>query len=153
MSAHQAFAKLGLVLPPAPVPAGAYKPCLIDSRHVYVSGHLPVRPDGSFVLGRVGHDLDKEAAKAAAQLVGLAILATLTAQFGSLDPIKRVMKVFGMVNAIAEFTEHPFVINGCSELFSAVWGADNGVGVRSSVGVASLPVNVPVEIEAVFELE
>lgn len=153
MSAQKAFGALGLALPPAPKPAGAYKPCLIDGRHLYVSGHLPVQSDGSLIVGRVGRDLDKEAAKAAAQQVGLTILATLAAQFGSLDPIKRVIKVFGMVNGTAEFTEHPFVINGCSELFGAVWGTDRGVGVRSSVGVASLPANVPVEIEAIFELD
>jgi len=152
MSAQAAFAALSLALPPAPRPAGAYKPCLIDGRHVYVSGHLPTQSDGSLIIGRIGHDLDKEAGKVAARQVGLTILASLTATLGSLDTIKRVIKVFGMVNATADFTEQPFVINGCSELFGVVWGADHGIGVRSSVGVASLPGNVPVEIEALFEL-
>lgn len=152
MSAHQAFAALNLALPPAPKPAGVYKPCLVDGRHVYVSGHGPVRDDGSLITGHVGRDLDKEAGKAAARQVGLTILATLTANLGSLDRIKRVIKVLGMVNATADFTDHPFVINGCSELFGQVWGPDQGIGVRSAVGMASLPGDIAVEIEAVFEL-
>ena len=152
MSAHQSFETLGLALPPAPKPAGVYKPCLVDGRHVYVSGHGPVLPDGSLITGRVGLDLDKDAGKNAARQVGLTILATLTASLGSLDKIKRVIKVLGMVNATPDFGDHPFVINGCSELFSAVWGSDQGIGVRSAVGMGSLPGNIAVEIEAVFEL-
>jgi enamine deaminase RidA (YjgF/YER057c/UK114 family) len=80
------------------------------------------------------------------------MLATLKANLGSLNKIKRVIKVLGMVNAVPDFGRHPFVINGCSELFAEVWGADNGVGVRSAVGMGSLPDNIPVEIEAMFEL-
>jgi enamine deaminase RidA (YjgF/YER057c/UK114 family) len=152
MSASQAFASLGLALPPAPKPAGVYKPCLVDGRHVYVSGHGPVLPDGSLITGRVGLDLDAEAGKNAARQVGLTMLATLTANLGSLDAIKRVVKVLGMVNATPDFGDHPFVINGCSELFSAVWGSDHGIGVRSAVGMGSLPGNIAVEIEALFEL-
>jgi enamine deaminase RidA (YjgF/YER057c/UK114 family) len=152
MSAHQTFASLGLALPPAPKPAGVYKPCLVDGRHVYVSGHGPVQPDGSLICGRVGQDLDKEAGKAAARQVGLTIIATLAANLGSLDKIKRVIKVLGMVNATADFGDHPFVINGCSELFGEVWGEDLGIGVRSAVGMGSLPGNIAVEIEALFEL-
>ena len=101
----------------------------------------------------VGVDLNAEEGKLAAQQVGLAILATLKANLGSLNKIKRVIKVLGMVNAVPEFERHPFVINGCSELFAKVWGPDNGVGVRSAVGMGSLPDNIPVEIEAMFELE
>ena len=152
MSAHQAFAALGLALPAAPKPAGVYTPCVVDGRHVYVSGHGPVLPDGSQITGRVGLDLDAEAGKNAARQVGLAILATLTANLGSLDKVKRVIKVLGMVNATPDFGNHPFVINGCSELFAAVWGTDHGIGVRSAVGMGSLPGNIAVEIEALFEL-
>ena len=152
MSAHQAFAALGLALPAAPKPAGVYKPCVVDGRHVYVSGHGPVLPDGSQITGRVGLDLDAEAGKNAARQVGLAILATLTANLGSLDKVKRVIKVLGMVNATPDFGNHPFVINGCSELFAAVWGTDHGIGVRSAVGMGSLPGNIAVENEALFEL-
>lgn len=151
MSAQQAFAALGLSLPPAPKPAGAYKPFLIDGRHVYVSGHLPVRADGTLITGRVGRDLDAAGGKAAARQAALTILATLTGGLGSLDGIKRVIKVLGMVNATDDFTEHPFVINGCSELFGEIWGHDHGIGVRSSIGVGSLPGNVAVEVEALFE--
>ncbi|MCU0449993.1 MAG: RidA family protein, partial [Bernardetiaceae bacterium] len=111
-----------------------------------------VQADGSLIIGKVGVDLDTEAAKAAARQVGLAILATLRANLGSLDRVGRVLKVLGMVNATPDFARHPYVINGCSELFAAVWGPDLGVGVRSAVGMGSLPDNIPVEIEAVFEL-
>jgi enamine deaminase RidA (YjgF/YER057c/UK114 family) len=102
--------------------------------------------------GRVGRDLDADAGKHAARQVGLSILATLVASLGSLDRVKRVVKVLGMVNSTADFERHPYVLNGCSELFAAVWGPDLGVGVRSAVGMGSLPDDIPVEIEAVFEL-
>jgi len=84
--------------------------------------------------------------------VGLCILQSLIKEYGSLNRIKRVIKVFGMINAVPDYNQHPIVINGCSELFREIWGDDLGVGVRSAVGMGSLPDNVPVEIEAVFEL-
>jgi enamine deaminase RidA (YjgF/YER057c/UK114 family) len=149
---EQRFAQSGLVLPPAPLPVGVYKPCLVDGNKLYVSGHGPVQADGTLVIGRIGKDLDQEAGKAAAQQVGLAILATIKKHVGSLDQVKRVIKVLGMVNCVPEFQKHPYIINGCSELFALVWGTDNGVGVRSAVGFGSLPDNIPVEIEALFEL-
>lgn len=152
MSADENFESLGLQLPPAPTPLGVYKPFLIDGKHVYVSGHGPLLPDKSLIIGRVGVDMDIDEAKLAARQVGLAILATLKQNLGSLDKIKRVIKVLGMVNASDTFGKHPFVINGCSELFAQVWGTENGIGVRSSVGMATLPDNIPVEIEAMFEL-
>lgn len=147
-----AFASLNLVLPPAPVPMGVYKPCLIDGKYLYVSGHGPVQPDKSLIMGRVGRTLDAEQGKLAARQVGLTILSTIKAHIGTLDKVKRVIKILGMVNAVAEFEKHPYVINGCSELFAQIWGEENGVGVRSAVGFASLPENIPVEIEALFEL-
>jgi enamine deaminase RidA (YjgF/YER057c/UK114 family) len=153
MTPEQNFAQLGLVLPPAPKPLGVYKPFLAVGNLAYVSGHGTVQADGSLIIGKVGVDLDTEAAKAAARQVGLAILATLRANLGSLDRVGRVLKVLGMVNATPDFARHPYVINGCSELFAAVWGPDLGVGVRSAVGMGSLPDNIPVEIEAVFELK
>jgi enamine deaminase RidA (YjgF/YER057c/UK114 family) len=152
MSADDNFQKLGLELPPAPTPLGVYKPFLIDGRHCYVSGHGPLLPDKTLIIGRVGDDMDKDEAKLAARQVGLAILATLKQNLGSFDKIKRVIKVLGMVNANASFERHPYVINGCSELFAEVWGTENGIGVRSAVGMATLPDNIPVEIEALFEL-
>ena len=151
-SPDQRFEQLGLTLPPAPKPLGVYKPFLIVGNMVYVSGHGTVKDDGTLIIGKVGIDLNVDEAKLAAQQVGLAILATLTKNLGSLNKIKRVVKVLGMVNAVPEFERHPFVINGCSELFAKVWGEENGVGVRSAVGMGSLPDNIPVEIEALFEL-
>ena len=146
------FAKLGLTLPPAPKPLGVYKPCLIDGKYLYLSGHGTVKQDGSLIIGRIGVDLDIDQGKLAARQVGLAMLATIKANIGSLNKIKRVIKVLGMVNCTPDFERHPFVINGCSELFASVWGEENGIGVRSAVGMGSLPDNIPVEIEALFEL-
>jgi enamine deaminase RidA (YjgF/YER057c/UK114 family) len=148
---HQ-FEKLGLKLPPAPIPKGVYKPFLIVGNFAYVSGHGTTKEDGSLIIGRIGKDLTIDEGKLAARQVGLAILATLKQNLGTLNKIKRVIKVLGMVNCIPEFERHPFVINGCSELFASVWGEENGIGVRSAVGMGSLPDNIPVEIEALFEL-
>jgi enamine deaminase RidA (YjgF/YER057c/UK114 family) len=146
------FSALNLVLPPAPEPKGVYTPLLQDGKHIYVSGHLPVNTDGTLHRGKIGSDIDPEAGKQAARQAGLTILATLRSNLGSLNRIKRVIKVFGMVNATSDFEKQPYVINGCSELLVDVFGRENGIGVRSAVGVASLPENVPVEIEAIFEL-
>ena len=151
-SPEENFAALGLTLPPAPKPLGVYKPGLKVDHFYYVSGHGTVQTDGSLIIGRIGVDLDIEEGKLAARQVGLAILATLKAQLGSLNRIKRVIKVLGMVNATDDFLRHPYVINGCSELFAQEWGEENGIGVRSAVGMGTLPDNIPVEIEAVFEL-
>lgn len=147
----QNFAQLGLTLPPAPKPLGVYKPFLIVNNFVYVSGHGTVKDDGSLIIGRIGKDMDMEDGKLAARQVGLAILATLKQNLGTLNKIKRVVKVLGMVNCVPEFERHPYIINGCSELFAKVWGEENGIGVRSAVGMGSLPDNIPVEIEAIFE--
>ena len=151
-NADQNFEQLGYSLPPAPKPMGVYKPFLIVGNLAYVSGHGTVKDDGSLIIGRIGKDLTQDEGKLAARQVGLAILATLKQNLGSLTKIKRVIKVLGMVNCTPEFEKHPFVINGCSELFAGVWGNDNGIGVRSAVGMGSLPDNIPVEIEAIFEL-
>ena len=149
---EQNFAALGLNLPPAPTPLGVYKPCLIDGKYLYVSGHGTVKDDKSLIIGRIGQDMNAEEGKLAARQVALAILATIKANIGSLDKVKRVIKVLGMVNCTPDFEKHPFIINGCSELFAQVWGSDDGVGVRSAVGMGSLPGNIPVEIECLFEL-
>ena len=100
----------------------------------------------------MGSEVDAEQGKLAARQVGLAILSTLQTNLGSLNKIKRVIKVLGMVNCTPEFEQHPYVINGCSELFSEIFGEENGIGVRSAVGMGSLPGNISVEIEALFEL-
>jgi len=152
ISPNEKLNQLNLELPPAPSPLGVYKPFLIVGRLVYVSGHGPIKSDGTLIKGRIGKDIDMEAGKLAARQVGLAILSTLKTNLGNLNRIKRVIKVLGMVNATEDFKKHPYVINGCSEIFSEVFGEENGVGVRSAVGMGSLPDNIPVEIEAVFEL-
>lgn len=151
-NASQNFIETGLTLPPAPTPMGVYKPFLIDGNHLYVSGHGPVKNNGTLITGRVGDTLDIEEGKNAAQQVGLTILSTIVTNLGSLNKVKRVIKVLGMVGCTPDFEKHPDVINGCSELFKKVWGEENGVGVRSAVGMGSLPGNIPVEIEALFEL-
>lgn len=152
-NAEEQFARLGLSLPPAPKPLGIYKPYLIEGKYLYLSGHGPVQDDKTLIIGRIGKDLDLEQGKLAARQVGLTMLSTIRTHVGELNKIKRVIKVFGMVNCTPEFERHPYVINGCSELFAAVWGENNGVGVRSAVGFGSLPDNIPVEIEAIFELQ
>jgi enamine deaminase RidA (YjgF/YER057c/UK114 family) len=152
MSVEQRISELGLVLPPTPKPAGVYRPVLISGNHAYVSGHAPLREDGTRIVGRVEVDLHVSNARAAARQAGLAILSSLRAHLGSLDRIHRVVKILGLVNCTADFQQHPAVINGCSELFVEVFGEENGVGARSAVGANSLPGNISVEIEAIFEL-
>ncbi len=152
MGAETQVAQLKLELPPAPKPAGVYKPVVVIGNLAYISGHGPLKADKTVITGRVGADLDLQAGKLAARQVGLAILASVRAELGSLDRVRRVIKVLGMVNATSEFRDHPAVINGCSELFAEIFGPDNGVGARSAVGMASLPGNIAVEIEAIFEI-
>jgi enamine deaminase RidA (YjgF/YER057c/UK114 family) len=152
MTPQLRFESLALTLPPAPQPGGVYKPALIVGQHLYLSGHGPLLPDNTLLRGRVGLDLDAEGGKQAARQVGLTMLATILATLGSFDKVRRVTKVLGMVNSTADFEKHPLVINGASELFAEIWGPEYGIGVRSAVGMGSLPGNIPVEIEAVFEL-
>jgi enamine deaminase RidA (YjgF/YER057c/UK114 family) len=152
MSAEAKIVELNLQLPPPPKVGGVYKPVVIAGNMAYVSGHVSLKADGSIITGRVGADLDQEAGKKAAEAAGLAILSTLRANLGSLDRIKRVIKTLGMVNSTLEFTNHPEVINGCSELWGKVWGPDHGIGARSAVGMGSLPRNATIEVEAIFEL-
>ncbi|MDO9339742.1 MAG: RidA family protein [Bacteroidales bacterium] len=143
--------ELGLILPPAPKPAGVYKPVLVVDKFLYVSGQGPIRSDGTLMTGRLGADLDKEEGKLAARQVGLTMLSTIKTHFGELKKIKRVIKVLGMVNCAPGFEQQPAVINGFSELMAEVFGEENGIGVRSAVGMI-LPSNIPVEVEAMFEL-
>src|SRR4030095_3852840 len=145
-------ASLNVTLPPAPKPVAVYKPVVVVGSLAYVSGHGPLREGKTLIPGGGGRDLDLDAGKAAARQVGLAILATLRERFGSLDRVKRLVKVLGMVNTAPDFYDHPKVINGCSELFAEIWGQENGIGARSAVGMGPLPGNIAVEIEAIFEL-
>tara|TARA_B100000614_G_C14527333_1_gene485049 strand:- start:1275 stop:1739 length:465 start_codon:yes stop_codon:yes gene_type:complete len=142
---------LGLKLPPAPKPAGVYRPTLLVDKFLYVSGQGPMKLDGDLIKGRVGKDLDLEQGKLAARQVGLTMLSSIQNHFGSIDKIKRVIKVLGMVDCTDDFTKQPLVINGFSELMVDIFGEHNGIGVRSAVGM-TLPHGIPVEIEAMFEI-
>ena len=152
MTPEARLTELNLELPPAPKPVAVYKPLVIAGNLAYVSGHGPLRTDKSLMTGRVGSDVDAAFGKAAARQTGLAILATLREHLGSLDRVQRVVKVLGMVNCTPDFCDHPAVINGCSELFRDVFGEAKGIGARSAVGMGSLPGNIAVEIEAIFEV-
>ena len=151
MSADARLVQMHLELPPAPKPAGVYKPVVQVGNLLYVSGHGPLKPDGSLMTGKVGADLSEEEGKLAARQVGLAIIASLKSYLGSLDRVVRVVKTLGMVNATPDFAKHPAVINGFSELFRDLFGED-GVGARSAVGMGSLPSNIAVEIEVILEI-
>ena len=152
MSAEKRIHELGLQLPPAPKPAGVYQPVVMVGNLCYVSGHGPLKPDGTLITGRVGADLDQQAGYQAARQTGLAILASLKAKLGNLDRVRRVIKTLGMVNAAPDFQQHPAVINGFSELFADVFGKEHGIGARSAVGMGSLPGNIAVEIEVIVEV-
>jgi len=152
MTPQEQFENLSDIQPVTSGSKGIYKSCIKVDQLVYTSGHVPFDTAGNRIKGTVGSNMDTETAKGVARNVGLCILQSLIKEYGSLNRIKRVIKVFGMVNAVPEYNQHPIVINGCSELFREIWGDDLGVGVRSAVGMGSLPDNVPVEIEAVFEL-
>lgn len=153
MSAEARVKDLGLELPPAPKPMGVYKPVVVVDKLVYVSGHGPLKGDGTLMVGRVGQDVDQQFGYNAARQTGLAILASLRTALGDLDRVARLVKTLGMVNCTADFHQHPAVINGYSELLADVFGKEHGVGARSAVGMGSLPGNIAVEIEAIFELK
>ncbi len=144
--------ELHLALPNPPKPVAKYKTAVRVGNMLYVSGHGPLKPDGKMIVGRVGADLTAEQGKEAARTVGLAILATVRNTIGSLDKVKRLVKTLGMVNCTADFKDHPQVINGFSELMAEVFGEEGGVGARSAVGMGSLPQNIAVEVECIFEV-
>lgn len=146
------LAELKLELPPPPKPGGVYKPVLVVDNLLYVSGHVPLKSDGTLIKGRLGENMTTEEGKVAARQVGLAMLSSIKAGIGNLGRIKRLVKTFGMVNGTADFDQHPAVINGFSELMAELFGQENGIGARSAVGT-NLPFGVAVEIEAVFEIE
>lgn len=142
---------LGITLPPAPPAGGIYHSVVITGNLLFVSGQLPFLDDGSFIAGVVGKDLSLEEGKAAARQAGLTMLASIKAQIGDLDKIKRLVKTLGMVNCEQGFGGQPLVINGFSELFVELLGDENGRGARSAVGMV-LPRNAAVEVEAIFEI-
>ena len=152
MGAEARLAELKLELPPAPKPVATYVTAIRHGDLVYVSGHGPYRADGTLIIGKLGADMDVSGGQAAARQTGLAILATMRAYLGSLDKVVRLIKSLGMVNATPEFTDHPKVINGYSDLMKEVFG-DAGVGTRSAVGMGGLPAGIAVEIEAIFQVK
>lgn len=148
---EQKLAAMGLSLPVLPPSKGIYKSCVVQGTLVYLSGHVSIHTDGTYITGKLGQDLDEEQGQMAARQCGLAMLASLSRHLGGLDRVKGVVKLLGMVNATPDYEKHPIVVNGCSALFAELWG-DDGIGVRSAVGMGSLPGNVAVEIEGIFEL-
>lgn len=152
MPAEQRVQELNLTLPAPPKPAGVYRPVLVHDGLAWVSGHGPLKPDGTMLAGRVGDDLSQQDGYDAARVTALAMLASLRAEFGSLDRIERIVKTLGMVQCAEGFKEIPAVINGFSDLMRDVFGEANGIGARSAVGMMSLPGNIPVEVEAVFAI-
>jgi enamine deaminase RidA (YjgF/YER057c/UK114 family) len=142
--------KLDLSHPPTPV--ANYVPGVIVGKMLFMSGHGPRRADGTYITGKVGKDLNVEQAYQAARQVGVSMLSSMKAMLGDLDRVNRAVKVLGMVNAVPEFADHPKVVNGFSDLMVAVFG-ESGRHARSAVGMGSLPMVIPVEVEAVFELK
>ncbi len=151
MSAEARLAELGIELPTLMTPAGLYRSSVRVGDLIFLSGAAPVRPDGSLVLGKVGGTIDLETARHAARLVGLQLLAALQAELGSLDAVSQVVKLLGMVNCAPGFNNTPGVIDGCSELFIEVFG-EAGRSARSAVGMAELPFDLAVEIEAIVHV-
>jgi enamine deaminase RidA (YjgF/YER057c/UK114 family) len=148
MSATERLAKLGLTLPPSPAPLGNYVPFRLAGNLLFLSGVGPRHPDGSLTTGKVGVDVSVQQGFEAAKMCGLNLLVNIIAAVGSLDRVDTIVKVLGMVNATPGFGDHPKVIDGCTDLFVAVFG-ENGRPARSAVGMDSLPRNISVEIEAV----
>lgn len=148
MTHESRLASLGLVLPTPPKPVATYATVVQHGSLLYTAGHGPLRADGTYATGKLGATLDVAGGREAARLTGLAMLATLRAHLGSLDRVARIVKVLGFVNSTLEFTDHPQVINGFSDLMVQVFG-DAAVAARSAVGAPSLPAGIAVEVEAI----
>ncbi|MEM8857517.1 MAG: RidA family protein [Chloroflexota bacterium] len=144
--------ELGIKLPPSRPPGAVYKPMVIAGNMLYVSGNVPIRDDGTMIIGRAGDTITEADAKAAARQVGLCMLGNMQGELGSLNRVAKLVKTLGMVNCTPDFENQPEVINGFSELMVEVFGNENGKGARSAVGMM-LPRGVAVEIEAIFELK
>lgn len=144
---------LGIELPQPPLPVANYVRAVRAGNLVFLSGHGPSLPDGSYITGKLGRDLTTEEGYAAARQTGIALLASLKQEIGELRHVKRIVKVTGMVNSTSEYTEHPNVINGCSDLLVEVFGADKGKHARSAIGMSSLPIGIAVEIEMIVEVQ
>lgn len=152
MSAEERLTKLGIELPPAPKPVGLYKPVVVVGNLAYLSGHGPLKSDGTLIIGRVGDDLTLEEGQAAARQTALAMLSTLRFALGTLDRVTRVVKLLALVRCTEQFDQQPAVVNGCSQLLADVFGPDQGIGARSALGTNALPSGIAVEIEGIFEI-
>jgi enamine deaminase RidA (YjgF/YER057c/UK114 family) len=142
---------LGLTMPPVPRPVGNFRNFVRTGSLIFISGQGPREADGTLHRGKVGMDVAAGVAYDHARLTGLNILSILFEAVGDLGKVTQVVKLLGLVNAVDDFGDHPDVINGCSDLFTAVFG-EIGQHARSAIGVSSLPNNITVEIEAIFEL-
>eukprot|EP00038_Savillea_parva_P010319 m.189479 g.189479 ORF g.189479 m.189479 type:complete len:161 (+) comp17732_c0_seq1:108-590(+) len=148
------LARLRAELPSPPKPAGLYVPSVHLTKHglLYISGHGPVRKDGTMVKGKVGAECTTAEGREAARLTALAMLATIESALGDINRVKRVVKCLCMVNAVTTFTDHITIANGFAEVLREVFG-EQGVGSRSAVGMGSLPMNIPFEAEALIEVD
>lgn len=153
MEPQDRLAQLGWTLPPCTLPKGRYRPVVVIGNLAWTAGHLPIREDGSVMAGRLGADLPIEEGARAARQAALSVLASLSAALGDLGRIRRLVKLLGMVQCTPDFQAQPAVLNGASEVFAEVFGPEMGVGARSAVGVAALPLGAAVELEAVFEIQ
>lgn len=153
MSASANLIKHGITLPPAPAPIANFIGFRRVGNLLYISGQGPVEPNGKVHSGKVGGTVTVEEAYSHARIVGLNILAIVQSALGSLDKVDYVVKLLGMVNGTPEFADHPQVINGCSDLFIEVFGEEAGPHARSAVGMGSLPMQITVEIEAIFAVK
>ena len=146
------LAELGIELPEVGEPVANYVPAVRTGNLVFCSGNGPKQPDGEWLTGKLGDDLTIEEGSEAARLTGIQLLAALKSEIGDLNKVKRIVKVLGMVNAAPDFTEHPSVVNGFSDLMVEVFG-DKGKHARAAVGMGSLPFNIACEIEMIVEVE
>ena len=153
MSAEATQKARGITLPPPTTPLANYVGAVRSGNLLYLSGHGPMREGKPLATGKVGRDLTVEQGYRAAREVGLGLLATTRATLGSLDRVKRVVKVLGMVNSADDFGDQPKVVNGFSDLMVEVFGEAIGKHARSAVGMAGLPMGIPVEIEMILEVE
>ena len=149
---EQRLRELGITLPEPQRPSATLVPAVLSGSMLYVSGHGPRGADGRSVTGKLGADVTVEQGHAAARTAGLNVLATVRNALGSLDRVVRVVKILGMVNSAPDFTNQSRVVNGFSELMIEVFGEENGKAARSAVGMAALPVNWAIEVEAIFEV-
>lgn len=155
MTIEEKLAEMGLVLPEQSSGKRSFVAVRVVGNIAYVSGHVPFNPDGSIAepLGKLGAEISVEQGNHAAKLCALAILASLKRELGELERVKSWIKLLGMVNSAPDFTQQPSVINGASDLILELYGPERGAHTRSAVGMGSLPLGVPVEIEAIVEIE